>query len=586
VSWSAPQWTWVFLVPVALAFALRWAEARRRERLERLIAARLAARLVRGAAEGKRRAGAVLVVSAAVFLAAALVRPTWGFHWEEVPAKGRDLYVLLDISKSMLAQDVSPDRLTWAKRKVIDLAALVPGDRIGVIAFSAAAFLACPLTADSEALSLILDSLSPESTTGGGTAISSALDLAVERLTKKRSGESAVLLLTDGEDHDGGAQAAAKRAAKAGVAVYALGVGRPDGAPIPEPQGGFKKTASGEMVLTRLDEAALQELARAGEGAYQRSQPGDGDLQAILSRLSGDEADREAQNGRRQVPDERFQWPLLLAVFLLLAEALVQDGLPRLSRKWAAAALLFLFAPAARGADLKQLYESGQYEELEKRLLDRQVRSPEDADLLYDLGNTLYRQKKFAEAEKAFAAAAEKSQGPAKERAVYNRGNAAFRQNRLEDAIGHYETAVALDPKDEDARHNLAVAKRRLEEQKKQQQQNQNQQNQDKDSGKQEKQGDANQDDKAAEKDKAQDKRKPEEAGAGKEEKKEQSAQNEPGKENMPEPASEAKEGDKGEPKGAMSKEEAQAWLSRVREMKAAKRGQPKNGGTPGGKDW
>ena len=166
MSWGAPHLAWLLILPIALACFLAWAERRRRSRLDQFVSLRLAERLVRGAAAGKRRAGRVLLVGASCAIVAALVRPTWGHHWEEVPIRGRDLYVLLDISRSMLAEDVSPNRLTWAKRKILDLAALLPGDRIGVVAFSGNAFLACPLTADSQALPLFLESLSPESTTG------------------------------------------------------------------------------------------------------------------------------------------------------------------------------------------------------------------------------------------------------------------------------------------------------------------------------------------------------------------------------------------------------------------------------------
>lgn len=596
MSWGAPQWAGLLLVPLALAAFLVWAERQRLKRLEKFVRLPLAQRLVRGAAVGKRKAGAVLLVGASLAVVAAVVRPTWGYHWEEVPAKGRDLYVLLDVSRSMLAQDVSPDRITWAKRKILDLAALLPGDRIGILAFSGSAFLACPLTSDSQALPLFLDSLGPESTTGAGTAISSALDLAVERLGKQKSSRSAVLLLTDGEDHDGGAEGAARRAAEAGVSVFALGVGKPEGAPIPEPGGGFKKTNGGEMVLTRLDEGALQAITRAGGGAYWRSQPGDGDLQAVVSAFSGAEEGGETSTGKRSVPEERFQWPLALAVLLLLTEAFLQDGLPRFAWRWAAAALLLL-GPVARGADLKGLYESGKYDELERQLLEKQVRRPEDPDLLYDLGNTLYRQSKFAEAEKAFAAAAEKTQGESKARALYNKGNAAFRQNRFEEAIGEYETTLAINPKDEDARHNLTLAKKRLEEQKqkppdKNQQKDQQKDQKDKKDQKDQQKGkdkdqpkDQNGEQKGDPKD---DKGKPDPADgkkpdSAKEEKGQQAQGKEADKSGKDEKGQQAQPGQR---TAEMSKEEAEAWLSRLREKRNAKQGKQKPGGVPGGKDW
>ncbi len=592
MSWAAPQLAWLLLVPVALALFLVWAEARRQKRLDAFVALRLAERLVKGAAKGRRRTSSVLLVLAALFASLAMLRPTWGFHWEEVPTKGRDLYVLLDISRSMLAQDVSPDRITWAKRKILDLAALLPGDRIGIIAFSGSAFLACPPTSDSQALPLFLDTLGPESTTGSGTAISSAIDLAVERLGKVKSAKTAVLLLSDGEDHDGGAEQAAKKAAAAGVSVFALGVGKPEGAPIPERGGGFKKTPSGEMVLTRLDEGALQHLARSGSGAYWRSQPGDSDLQAVVGAFTGEENPEEGPVGKRAVPEERFQWPLALALFLLLAETLVQDGLPRLVLRRALTAALLFAGPMALGADVNELYKNGKYEEAEKLLLERQVKRPDDRNLLYDLGSVLYREGKFEEADKAFAAAAEKSEGQEKSRAVYNRGNAAFRGNKLEDAIGHFETALAIDPKDEDAKYNLALAKKKLAEQQKQQQeQKQGDPKDSKDGDKQDqKQQQAGQDQKG------QDQKNQEQKEGEQKDSKQAEADAQKEKEQKAKQAEAGKKDDKAGDKkgeeqkmaqmGEMPKEEAQALLSRLREKRNARQGKPKPGGTPGGKDW
>ncbi len=576
MSWGAPHLAWLLILPIAMAFFLAWAERRRRSRLDQFVSLRLAERLVRGAAAGKRRAGRVLLVGASCAIVAALVRPTWGHHWEEVPIRGRDLYVLLDISRSMLAEDVSPNRLTWAKRKILDLAALLPGDRIGVVAFSGNAFLACPLTADSQALPLFLESLSPESTTGSGTAISPAIEMAVERLGKQKSSKSAVLLLSDGEDHDGGAEAAAARALEAGVAVFAVGVGKPEGAPIPEPGGGFKKNQGGEMVLTRLDEAALQKIAAAGGGTYWRTQPGDADLQALVAAFTNTEEPAEEATGKRSVAEERFQWPLAVAILLLLLEALLQDGLPRLARRWAAAGLLLL-GPVAQGADLKSMYEGGQYDEVEKQLLEKQIRRPEDPDLLYDLGNTLYKQKKFAEAEKAFAGAAERSEGEAKARALYNRGNAAFRQNRFEEAIGQYESTIALNAKDEDARYNLTLAKKRLTEQK--------EKPPEKDPKKDDKQGDKKEDksEEKKEDDKGKDSAKSDPAKS--DPAKDKEAKPDPGKENKAD-KEKAQPTQAGKPTGEMPKEEAEAWLSRLREKRNAKQGKPKPGGTPDGKDW
>lgn len=575
----------VWILSAVAFIALFWGSERgRRRRLERFVGS-FADRLRYGPSDRARAWGRSFIVAGAALAALALMRPTWGFRWVEVPSQGRDLYVLLDISKSMLAQDVAPNRLTWAKRKVIDLTQLAPGHRLGVIAFAGGAYLACPLTSDAAALSTMLDNLGPESTTSGGTAIGLALELAQSRL--KKQGGGAVLLLSDGEDHDGGAEAAAARLGEAGIPVYALGVGRPEGAPLPEPGGGFKKGSSGEVILSRLDERALTRIASAGKGRYLRSEVGDADLKGVLADWTGSGEDAASGGGRKQKPEERFQWPLALVLLFWLVEVRLQEGRAAARAGWrlpwrrGAVALLLWLSTLARASTADSLYEKGKFDEAEKLLLDRQVRRPNDGGILYDLGNAYYRQGKFEEGERAFGQAAEKLEGPAKQHAHYNRGNAAFRQQRYPDAIGHYETAVALDPKDEDAKYNLALAKKRLQEQQQQKQQDKNQQQNPKNQKDQDQKPPQDQKEQGAKQEQDNDKGNDQDK-----DKKEspQQAQKQDQKERKGQQAK-AGEGEK-KPAGAMDEQEAQALLERVKEFRVKKKPESRKGAPRDGKDW
>jgi Ca-activated chloride channel homolog len=256
-------------------------------------------------------------------------------------------------------------------------------------------------------------------------------------------------------------------------------VGSADGVPVPNAQGGFKKDAGGQIVLSRLDQALLTRMALATGGSYVQSVAGDMDLEAIYRDQIRAKLDTATvESGRKQVWADRFQWPLSLAVALLLAAAWV----PVVKRPLAALALaLLLLTPGApvQAGPLQQgyqHYQQGDYDKALQKFIQGQLQAPDDPSVLYDLGNTYYKKGDFDAAANHYGQALSGPDETLKPKILYNLGNSAYRQGKLEKAIENYEAALKLAPDDQQAKENLTFVKKRLEQQQQQKQQNKGEQ--------------------------------------------------------------------------------------------------------------
>jgi len=313
---------WLFWILPALVVFLVWAWRRRIQILRRFLSPVLEPALVGRVSRTRQVWKMILLVSGIVFVLIALLRPQWGFHWEEIKRRGSDLVIVLDVSQSMLAEDIKPSRLDRAKQKIRDLLDMMEGDRVGLVAFAGTAFIQCPLTLDYGAVKIFLDYTDTDLIPIPGTAIEKAIRGAVEIFEPGRSGRSgqAMILITDGEDHIGDPLKAAEAAKQAGIRIYTIGIGQDTGAPIPvlEQGGGFKKDRSGNLVMSKINEAVLQKVALTTGGSYVRSVAGDIDLEKIYREGIREEIARdELRSTRRKRMEERFQWPLFLGIFLL-----------------------------------------------------------------------------------------------------------------------------------------------------------------------------------------------------------------------------------------------------------------------------
>jgi len=418
----------------------------------------------------RRRLQAGLTLTAMLLLVLAMAGPQYGFRWQTVERRGVDLILALDCSRSMLAQDIQPTRLDRAKREIIDLLAMLGGDRVGLVAFSGTAFLQCPLTLDYAAFDLFLNVLTPAYLPVGGSDLSAAIQTALDGFDAEDPAEKAIILITDGE-HTGRTdpEAAALAARKAGVKLFCIGVGATSGVPVPAAKGGFQKDAAGQIVVSRLDEALLTRLALATGGAYVRSVAGDMDLDRIYREQIRDTmADAALESGRKQVWADRFQWPLSLALVLLL----VAWAIPEAKKQAAAvfAALILLGAapdPAAAGPLQKgyDAYRQGQFDEARDHFLQGQVHRPDDPRVLYNIGNAYYKTGDYDAAEAYYGRALSQAPPELQAKLRYNLGNTAYRRQALEQAIAHYQAALEIDPNDEQARANLDFVREQLKRQ-------------------------------------------------------------------------------------------------------------------------
>jgi Ca-activated chloride channel family protein len=326
----------LFLLPLAFLF-LRLAQRRRELDLARLGNPILVQRLSSTVNwRGRRWQDALWLVVLAALLVA-LARPQWGSVTEMVQQEGIEVMVALDVSTSMLAQDVKPDRLSRAKMEISDLMDQLGGDQIGLVAFSGASYVQVPLTSDYVTARTFLDNARPGVISRPGTAIADAIQTAMRGFNMNRSSQKAIVLITDGEDHEGDAVAMAQTAADQGIRIYTIGFGSPEGEPIPEydSQGaaaGYKTDQNGEVVLSRLDEPTLQQIAEVGNGQYYRATATGSELEALLGELNTLQTAEMASvvNVRRI---ERFQFFLLVGLAALIAAELIPDRVVRSARR-------------------------------------------------------------------------------------------------------------------------------------------------------------------------------------------------------------------------------------------------------------
>lgn len=316
-----PQLLHFLWLILPLIFFIAWGAKKKRSLINRFCSQALLTKLAPGDIFARHKFKSALMAIAFVFLLLSLAQPRWGYQWEDLHQRGVDIIVALDVSTSMLAQDVKPDRLTRAKRKVADLLKLLQGDRIGLVAFAGTSFVQCPLTQDYSAAEIFLGAIDTDLIPVQGTAIGRALQTSIKAFTTQEKESKAIILITDGEDQTGEALEAAQLAKDEGVKIFAIGIGQETGVPIPDPEGGFKKDPRGEVAISKLDEKTLQEIALLTGGAYVRSVTGDMDLKKIyLENIKQTLKQKEHQSTRRKLWSERFQWMLALALICLCWE--------------------------------------------------------------------------------------------------------------------------------------------------------------------------------------------------------------------------------------------------------------------------
>lgn len=324
------------LVPVLIVVFV-WALRMRRQALRRFGNPKMMEQLMPSSGRYKQSIKFSLAASALAFLILGIANPQIGTKLEEVKREGVDIMIALDVSNSMRAEDLRPNRLENAKQEISRMIDNLHNDRIGLIVFGGESYLQLPLTTDYSAARLILSTLDVDIVPVPGTAIGSAITLAMKSFAEGEKKHKAIIVITDGENHEDDAIAAAKDAAADGAVVHTIGMGLPEGAPIPVYQAnvqvGFKKDADGNTVVTKLDEQGLQQIAEAANGRYIRASNQQNELEAILKEIQSMEK-KEFGTKMFTEYEDRFQYLLAAALALLLAEFFVSERKSRWFLRW------------------------------------------------------------------------------------------------------------------------------------------------------------------------------------------------------------------------------------------------------------
>ncbi|MEO8763958.1 MAG: VWA domain-containing protein [Ginsengibacter sp.] len=406
---------------------------------------------------------------------AGLVKPD-GSH--RVNLKGIDVMIALDVSKSMLAQDIKPNRLERAKQVITRIIDNLPDDKIGIVIFAGRAYLQMPMTVDHAAAKMYLVSASPDDVPTQGTVISQALKMCYAAFNQKEKTYKAIVLISDGEDHDDNAIKTAKQLAKEGIMVNTVGIGSPQGSPIFDAETNSDKIDNkGNVVITKLNEEELGNIARNGNGLYQLYTSANEVANNIKNKLSG--------MGQSSISDnsfdtfkQYFQYFLVAAFLILLLEFFISERRKPVRKISAAVFLLFfinnsLMAQNAKDNIIKgnEAYKKNDFTAAENFYRGALKISDSSNTANYNLGNTLYRKNNPDEAVAAYDNSIKSSpDNITKEKAYYNKGVTYQKAKKLPECINAYKNALMLSPQDEDARQNL---QRALQQQQQQQQQNQ-----------------------------------------------------------------------------------------------------------------
>ena len=479
------------LAVIPLLAVIRWLMVRQqKKRLRRFGDPELVKELMPDVSRFRPLVKYCILMTALALLIVMAARPQFGTKISHEKRTGIETIIAMDISNSMLAEDVTPSRLDRAKMMVENLVDNFTNDKIGLIVFAGDAFIQLPITSDYVSAKMFLSSIDPSMMATQGTDIAKAISMASHSFTQEEGIGKAIIVITDGEDHEGGALEAAKEAQDRGHRVYVLGVGSPKGAPIPTGDGGFMKDNTGQTVMTGLNEEMCRQVAQAGGGAYihvENNSSAQEQLDAELDKL----AKKETESTIYSEFDEQFQAVGIIALLLLILEAFILEvknpllkNVSLFNRKKVATliALLLVVGTVTAQSDRQLIrhgnkqYKAGNFADAEVSYRKAVEKNPRNPQAVYNLGLALMRQQKDSAAIQQFMDAGKLETNPLRRAQSYHNAGVICQGKKMYgEAIDVYKEALRNNPADDETRYNLAVCKR----QQKQQQQNQQQQKQD-----------------------------------------------------------------------------------------------------------
>ena len=494
MTFGAPQWLWgLLLIPILIALFIR-AEHRGLRRLQEFVSARLLPQLAGTVNRPRRMVRFGLQLLGLSLALVSLAQPRWGYTFQDVKRKGLDLLIAVDTSRSMLSNDVQPDRLERVKLATQDLINELQGDRVGLIAFAGRAFLQAPLTIDYEAVMESINDLDTKTIPEGGTNISSAIDLATQSFGKSAAGNRALIIFTDGEELSGDAVKTAKAAADQGVRIFTVGVGTPQGSLIPitsdNGETAFVKDSSGQVVKSKLDEKPLQEIAQATGGFYLHLENGPRTMQQIYNEglVKMQAAEIDVRLSRR--PIERYEWPLGAAIIALAFSILIGERkrvrernyipspVKAISKAVGTALAIFCCQFAFATTPGLEAYQNGKFEDAYSHFQETLKTHPQsraEDKLQFDSGAAAYKLKDYGKALESFSQALLSLDTGLQSKSHYNLGNTLYQrgeaqkgdEKKLSDwtnALDHYEQTLKAEPQNKEAKDNYEYVKKKIEE--------------------------------------------------------------------------------------------------------------------------
>ncbi|MFN0117264.1 MAG: VWA domain-containing protein, partial [Elusimicrobiota bacterium] len=429
----------------------------------------------------RRRMKDVILLFSFLLLIVSAAGPQFGSIMKEFKHRGVDVFIAIDISKSMMAEDVIPSRLERAKQSLSLLVKKLQGHRVGVIAFAKDAFLQCPLTIDIDAAQMFLEILDTNSVPRQGTSIGDAIRLALDNFPKDEKSGKAVVLLTDGEDHKSDPEGAAKEAKEKGVVLFTIGIGTSKGEVIKNKneQGQVieYQKYQGEMVLTKLDDGLLNKLALTTGGQYYRSSSTDREIDEISDIINGFEK-KELNTKTHERLVERFQYFAFIVFLFLILEYFISEKFGQLGRvrnflvnskrylyrnKKNMALLLFILFSQTVQADFKdhiltgnKLIKKKDLTGARKEFESARNDNPDSPIPVYNIANSYYLEGKFDEAEKEYLSASNMTLDSGfKSQVAYNLGHLYFNMDKRDQSLEQFKECLRLNPADVDAKYNI-----------------------------------------------------------------------------------------------------------------------------------
>jgi Ca-activated chloride channel family protein len=549
----------------------------------------------------------LFLVIAVFFIILACAGPRWGFHLQEVQRRGVDIVFLLDVSASMQAEDVKPDRLERAKREITDFLKIAAGDRIGLVLFAGDAFVQCPLTLDYDAIAMFLGSVGVDTLPVQGTDMGQGIKTALNAFDFKSAIDKVIVMITDGEDNEGLGLQQADKAMDKDVKIFVYGIGEPSGAPIPDETGGFKKDKIGNLILSKLNEKDLRRIAKATDGRYVRSVTGDLDLDRLyFEGIKIKTEAKELESGKIKIFEERFYIFIWIAFLFLVMEGLI--GLkPGRAKLFSIMAVLIICCGNRVWANEnpEELYQQGHYKKAEQAFIKKDMDHPKDVRNRYNRGCASFQNANYEGASAAFRSALKRTDDKQISfSSAYNLGNSLFKQGDFQGAAQAFKQAIKINPGDEDSKYNYGLALKTIEEnQKKEKEEEKQQKNQDQNQEQEQEQEQNKAQDKKNKDDRKKDdshKKHDKNQDQNQDNQKKDSGQDDQAR-NKQEPGESAEQNGKDNQPGqdagnieeyqagAMNKNEAQAFLDNIGEDPAAinrLRFHGKEQKTTSGKDW